>query len=74
MLEGEKNETENFWKDKKGGYQHGTTIQTGITCKDISCYIHDSACRWFIVDNAKIFRSYLFPLERNYRILIGLCK
>ena len=24
---------------------HGTIIWTGITCKKISCYIHDSACR-----------------------------
>ena len=28
---------------------HGTAIQTGITCKKILCYIHDSACRWYIV-------------------------
>ena len=24
---------------------HGTTIQTGITSKKITCYIHDSALR-----------------------------
>ena len=23
-------------------------IRTGITCKKIPCYMHDSACRWFI--------------------------
>ena len=39
----------------------------------------DSACRWFIVENAKISRSYdknflIFPRERNCGILIGLCK
>ena len=39
----------------------------------------DLGCRWFIVENAKVFRSYvkhflIFPHERNYRILIGLCK
>ena len=41
--------------------------------------MRDSACRWFIVENAKIFQSYvkyfsIFPRERNCRILIGLCK
>ena len=39
----------------------------------------DSACRWFIAGNTKVFRSYvkhfrIFPRERNYRTLIGLCK
>ena len=58
---------------------HGTIIRTGITCKKIPCYMRDSAYRWFIVENAKIFRSYVkhfwtFPRERNCRILIGLCK
>ena len=53
--------------------------RTGITCKKIPCYMRDSACRWFIVENANIFRSYvkhfcIFPRERNCRILIGLCK
>ena len=43
----------------------------------IRCYIGDSACRWLIVENAKIFCSYIkhfqiFPRERNCRILIGL--
>ena len=33
----------------------GTIIWTGITCKKIPCYMHDSACRWFIVKKAKIF-------------------
>ena len=36
---------------------HGTIMKTGITCKKISCYMRDSACRWLIVKNAKIFRS-----------------
>ena len=41
--------------------------------------MHDSACRWVIVQNAKMFQSYVkrflfFPCERNYRILIGLCE
>ena len=39
--------------------KHGTIIRTGITCKKIPCYMRDSACRWFIVENAKIFRSYV---------------
>ena len=38
---------------------HGTIIRTGITCKKIPCYICDSACRWPIAENAKIFRSYV---------------
>ena len=58
---------------------HETIIRTGITCNKIFCYMHDSASRWLIVENAKIFRSYvkicwIFPRERNCRILIGLCK
>ena len=36
-------------------FMHGTIIRTGITCKKISCYMRDSACRWFIVKKAKIF-------------------
>ena len=41
--------------------------------------MHDSACRWFIFENAKIFRSYvkhflILPRESNCRILIGLWK
>ena len=53
-------------------------IRTGRICKKIPFYMRDSACRWFIVKNAKLFRSYvkhigIFPHERN-RILIGLCK
>ena len=58
---------------------HGTIIQRGITCKKIPCYMRDLAFRWFNVENAKIFRSYvkhflIFPREKNCRILIGLCK
>ena len=29
--------------------KHGTIIRTGIKCKEISCYMSDSACRWFII-------------------------
>ena len=39
--------------------KHESIIRTGITCKKIPCYMRDSACRWFIVENAKIFRSYV---------------
>ena len=58
---------------------HESIIRAGITCKKISCYMHGSACRWLIVENSKIFRSYvkcfwIFLLERNCRILIGLFK
>ena len=35
--------------------EHGTIIPKGITCKKISFYMHDLACMWLIVENAKIF-------------------
>ena len=38
---------------------HGTIIRKGITCKKISYYMHDSACRRLIAENAKMFRSYV---------------
>ena len=38
---------------------HGTIIRTGIICKKISCSMRDSAGRWLIVQNAKIFRNYV---------------
>ena len=51
-----------FKKDCEPNYQHGTIIQTGITCKKIPCYMRDSASRWLIVENAKIFKTFLnFP-------------
>ena len=34
---------------------HGTTIRKEITCKKILRYTRDSACRWHIVENAKVF-------------------
>ena len=34
---------------------HGTIIRTGIKCKKIPFYMRDSACRWLIVKNIKIF-------------------
>ena len=37
-------------------WYHGTIItRTGITCKKISCYMHDSACRWLIEVMSNIF-------------------
>ena len=73
LIERKKNWT--FW----GAFHHGTIIRTGITCKKIACYMRDSACRWLIAENIKIFRSYvkhfwIFPRETNRRMLIGLCK
>ena len=41
---------------------HETIIRRGITYNKISCYMQDSACRWLIVENAKIFRSYVKAL------------
>ena len=34
---------------------HGTIIRTGITCKEIPCYIRDSAFGWCVVENADMF-------------------
>ena len=60
-------------------FGHRTLIQTEITCKKIPCYMHDSACRWFIVKKTKIFGScakhfLIVAGVRKCRILIGLCK
>ena len=35
--------------------EHGTMIQAGKTYKKTPCYMYDSAYRWFIVKEAKIF-------------------
>ena len=57
-------------------YYHIWIIQTFT----VNCiYMRDSACRWLIAENAKIFGSYvkhflIFPREIYYKILIGLCK
>ena len=40
-------------------YRDETIIKAGIVCKKISCYMRDSACRWLIVENGKIFGSYV---------------
>ena len=37
---------------------HGIITRTGITCKKI-CYMCESACRWLIIKNVEIFRSYV---------------
>ena len=60
-------------------WNHGTIKRRGITYKKIPCCMRDSAWRWLIIENAKIFRSYvkhflIFLRERNYRKLVGLCK
>ena len=51
-------------------------VRTGITCKKIFCYMRDSACRWFIVENAKIFRSQakkvvLFPESGRVKVFLS---
>ena len=48
---------------------HGTIIWTGITCKKIPCYMHDSACRLFIVKKAKMLWSMLniFKLSQVWK-------
>ena len=60
-------------------YRHETMIQTWITCKKISFYMRDSACRWRIVKNVKIFWIYVkhfwnFTCVKICRIFIGICK
>ena len=57
--------------------KHETIVWTWITCKNISCYMHDSVCWFFIVKKAKIFRGYvkhfwILAGGRKWRILIGL--
>ena len=42
-----------------GCFEYGTIIWTWITYKKISCYIHDSAGRWFIVDDVKLSWDYI---------------
>ena len=42
---------------KGDGYNHGTMIQTGISCKKTSCYIGDSAFRWSIVGKTKTLQE-----------------
>ena len=39
--------------DIKKTSDHETVIQIGLTGKKISCYMVDSACRWFIVKKLK---------------------
>ena len=40
-------------------WNHETMIKTEIKCKEISCYMRKSACRWRIVENPKLFWSYV---------------
>ena len=51
---------------------HRVIIQTGITFKEISCFMRDSACGRLIIENVEQF--LIFPRERDHRILIGLCE
>ena len=49
-----------LYLDFKSSYiNHRTIIPTGITFKKTPCYMRNSARRWLIVENAKIFRSYV---------------
>ena len=34
-------------------------MQTGATYEKISYYMRELACKWLIVEGAKIFRSYV---------------
>ena len=62
-------------------FENESTVQTGITCKMITCYMRDSACRSWITKTAIIFWIYvehfhflILPLVRNYKFFIGICK
>ena len=50
--------------------QHGTIIRTGRACKKIRCYMRNSACRWLIVEYAKIFQSYVkhFWIFKSWKV------
>ena len=48
---------------------HRVIMRTGITCKEISCFMRDSACGRPIIENDEQF--LIFPRERDYRILIA---
>ena len=48
---------------------HGIIIRTGIACKKICCFIRNSAGRWLIVKNAKIFRSYVKQFSHMKKIV-----
>ena len=43
-------------------FNHGTIKPTGITSNKILCYMHDSACRLYIVKEAKIVMLNIFEL------------
>ena len=55
-----------IWMDLSN---HGPTIQSGITCKEIPFYMRDSACRWFIVKKGKIFWGYV----KHFWVLASVC-
>ena len=49
---------------------HGIIMRKGIICEKIPWYMWDSACRWCIDENEKVFWSYVkrfwnLPRERN---------
>ena len=57
---------QNSLKKNSEQLNHGTIIRTGITCKKFRCYMRHSPCGWLIVENAKIFRSYVNPFWANF--------
>ena len=48
-----------------------TIIIAGIACKRIHCYMRDSASRCGIVENAKIFSSYIKVILNIFEISHG---
>ena len=53
-------------------------ILTEIICKKNTCYMRNSSCGWRIVQNVKIFWSYvkhfwILPCVRNFWILLVVC-
>ena len=43
------------FKTRQQSFIHGTIIRTRITFNEIPCYMHHSACKWFIEKKLKYF-------------------
>ena len=48
--------------------KHRRIIRAGMTCKNIPCYIHESACRWFIIKLLIYFKVMLKNIFEFYRM------
>ena len=43
------------FKTRQQSFIHGTIMRTRIAFNEIPCYMHDSACKWFIEKKLKYF-------------------